>query len=328
MLILTASDVRKALPMDASIEAIKRAYAALSGGKAEMPVRSQLRVPPHDGTSLIMPAFVDAAGGEAMAIKIVSVFPKNPTIGLPLIHAAVLVLEAETGEPIALLEGGALTAIRTGAASGAATDLLARQNSKTAAIFGAGTQGRTQLEAICTTRSIETVWVYDLDCELVEAFIDEIAGQGPIPTDLRAAPSAQDAITDADIICTATTSKRPVFPDDALKPGVHINGVGSYTLDMIEVPLETAGRATVFIDSQEAAMQEAGELVAAINKKLLSTTDLTELGDVINGNAPGRTSEEEITFFKSVGVAVQDAMVAQLALMNAKEMGLGQKVDW
>ena len=328
MLILNAEAVQAALPMGEVIEATKRAYTALSSNKAELPIRSQLHVPPYQGTSLIMPAFVDLEDEEAMAVKIVSVFPNNPRLGLPLIHAAVVVLEAQTGKPIALLEGGALTAIRTGAASGAATDLLARQDSTTAAIFGAGRQARTQLEAICTVRSLESVWIYDLNPDHVKTFIKEMAGQDPIPTNLRAAPSPEVALAEADIICTATTSTKPVFPDEALSPGTHINGVGSYTLDMIEVPPKTAGRATVFIDSQEAALEEAGELVAALNQGLLSTANMIELGDVLLGNAPGRTHNDEITFFKSVGIAVQDAIAARLALRNATKLGLGQQVDW
>ena len=327
MLILNASEVRKALPMTAAIEAMKSAYAALSSGKAEVPLRIQLPVPPQEGVSLIMPAFV-SAGDEALAIKIVSVFPKNRAMGLPMINAAVLVLNPKTGIPQAILEGGALTAIRTGAASGAATDILARPDSKTAAIFGAGVQGRTQLEAVCSARSIETAWIFDVDSAQAAAFIAEIAGQGAIPDDLRVALTPEDALAEADIICAATTATSPVFPDQAIKPGAHINGVGSYTLEMIEIPPETAGRATVFVDSRQTALEEAGELAAAISQGLLLPGDLTELGNVVNGKIPGRENAEQITFFKSVGVAVQDALAAQLALENAREMGLGQEVEW
>ena len=327
MLILNASEVRKALPMTAAIEAMKSAYAALSSGKAEVPLRIQLPVPPQEGVSLIMPAFV-SAGDEALAIKIVSVFPKNRAMGLPMINAAVLVLNPKTGIPQAILEGGALTAIRTGAASGAATDILARPDSKTAAIFGAGVQGRTQLEAVCSARSIETAWIFDVDSAQAAAFIAEIAGQGAIPDDLRVALTPEDALAEADIICAATTATSPVFPDQAIKPGAHINGVGSYTLEMIEIPPETAGRAKVFVDSRQTALEEAGELAAAISQGLLLPGDLTELGNVVNGKIPGRENAEQITFFKSVGVAVQDALAAQLALENAREMGLGQEVEW
>lgn len=314
--------------MKAAIEAMKRGYAALSGGKAQVPLRSQLSVPPHEGVSLFMPAYVQDDAGEALTLKAVSVFPQNARRNLPIIHAAVLVFEPDTGRPLALLEGRTLTAIRTGAASGAATDLLSRPDSKTAAIFGAGVQGRTQLEAICAVRDIETAWIYDLDPKRALAFVYEMTGLGTTPPDLRLAANPQEAVAHADIICTATTARAPIYHADDVQPGTHINGVGSYTLEMLENPPELFPQAGAFIDSREAVMAEAGEIVAAINRKLLSPAELTEIGEVILGSQPGRTSLDQITFFKSVGVAVQDAMAAQLALKNAEEIGLGQRITW
>lgn len=328
MLILNADYVRKALPMNAAIAAVKEGYAALVRGDTEMPLRSLLPVKPYDGVVLTMPAYVRSTDADAMAIKAVSVFPKNPDLGLPIIHAAILVFETHTGKPVALLEGGTLTAIRTGAASGAGTDILARKDSKTAAIFGAGVQGRTQLEAVCTTRNVETVWIYDLDPKAVDSFISDMAGKGKIPLDLRKAASPEEAVDQADIICTATTAAQPVYPFQAVKPGTHINGVGSFTLEMIENPPEMVAGANVFVDSVEAAMEEAGEIVAAINKGIYKENRLTELGDVILDEAPGRGTVDEITFFKSVGIAVQDALTAREALKNARRLGLGQEVSW
>ncbi len=328
MFILNASEVRKALPMEGAIAAMKQAFGALSAGQAAVPLRGRLPVDAHQGVTLLMPAYVQADNNEAMAIKVVSIFPNNQKRSIPTIHAAVLVLDAVTGAPQALLEGGALTAIRTGAASGAATDLLARQDCKNAAIFGTGVQGRTQLEAVCTARKIETAWVYDLDTARTQSFIAEMAGKGGIPNDLRAATSPEEAAANADIICAATTSTKPVFPNEAVRPGTHINGVGSYALEMVEIHPKIAGRATVFVDSRPAALEEAGELVAAIQQNLLTPEELTELGTVVNHQISGRTSQGEITFFKSVGVAVQDAMAAQLVIRNAQTMGLGQKVAW
>ncbi|HBX71295.1 MAG TPA: ornithine cyclodeaminase [Chloroflexi bacterium] len=328
MLILNAADVRTTLPMATVITATQQAYAALSNGQAEIPLRSRLAIPPHNGTSLFMPAYVKTAQSEALAVKIVSLFPGNLAKGLPFIHAAVLVLEAHSGLPLALLEGGTLTAIRTGAASGAATDLLARPDAKTAAIFGAGAQARTQLEAICTVRDIETAWIFDLEPQKAQTLVADLAGKGKICSDLRVAPDPAEAASLADIICTATTSKEPVYPSEAVRPGTHINGVGSYTLDMLENPPEIYRRACAFVDSREAVLAESGETVAAIQRGLLYPEEMAELGEVILGQRPGRTSSEQITFFKSVGVAVQDAIAAQLALQNAIELGCGQVVDW
>lgn len=329
MLLLSAADLRAALPMAETIAAMKRAFAALSDGRAEVPLRTRLRVPGAGGESLFMPAFVADRACEALAVKIVSVFPQNAEQGLPTLHAAVLLLDPHTGRPTALLEGGMLTAIRTGAASGAATDLLARHDCRVAAIFGAGVQARTQLEAICTVRPIRTAWIYDRIPARIEPFVRELAGRRPIPEDLRVAASTQEAVRDADVICTATTSVTPVFADADLKPGVHINGIGAYTPAMAEVPPETVKRALVVVDSRDAALVEAGDLIQPIQTGLISETHLhVELGELVLGRKPGRARADQITVFKSVGVAVQDAVAAQLALENAPRLGLGLQVEW
>jgi ornithine cyclodeaminase/alanine dehydrogenase-like protein (mu-crystallin family) len=329
MLILNAQDVRKALPMRDAIEAMKQAYASLSDGQAEVPLRTRLPIPNHDALAIFMPAYVHTEEADALAVKIVSIFPKNPAQGLPYIQAAVLAFEAGTGNVSAMLEGSSLTAIRTGAGSGAAIDLLARKDSKVVAIFGAGAQGRTQLEAACTVRKIEKAWIYDSDTKRAEAFAKEMAGQGAIPSSLEPASTAQAAIKDADIICTATTSTSPVFANADLKPGAHISAIGSYTPEMVEVPAETIVRAKVFVDSRSAVLAEAGDLIQPMQKGLITEVHVrAELGEIILGKKAGRESELEITYFKSVGVAVQDAIAAQLALKNAKAMGLGQEINF
>ena len=329
MLILTADEVRQALPMREAIEAMKRAYASLSNGKADAPLRTRLPIPPHNGLALFMPAYVQTEETEALAVKIVSIHPENPKRGLPYIHAAVLVLEAETGRAVALLEGGSLTAIRTGAGSGAAIDLLARNDSKTVAIFGAGVQGRTQLEAACVVRDIESAWVYDANRESAEKFVADMAGRGRVPRNLRAAESPAQAAEEADIVCTATTSTHPVFADADVKSGAHISAIGSYTPEMQEVPAETVTRAKIVVDSRPATLAETGDLLKPMQAGLFDETHIhAELGEIVLGQKSGRTSESEITYFKSVGIAVQDAMAAQLALRNAEKMGLGQKVNF
>jgi len=329
MLILTADDVRKALPMKEAIEAMKRAYASLSDGKGEVPLRTRLSVPPQEAVSLFMPAYVQAEGGDALAVKVVSLFPGNPERGLAFIQAAVLVLEADTGRAVALLEGSSLTAIRTGAGSGAAIDLLARPDCKVVAVFGAGAQGRTQLEAACSVRKIENAWVFDPSIERAEVFAQEMAGKGLIPKDLRVAESARQAASTADIVCTATTSNTPVFSDEDLKPGLHISAIGSYTPEMQEVPAETVARALVVVDSRSATLAETGDLLQPMGAGLFGEEHIYgELGEILLGRKPGRTSPDQITYFKSVGVAVQDAMAAQLALQNAQKLGLGTQVSF
>lgn len=329
MLILTADEVRQALPMREAIEAMKRAYASLSDGKADAPLRTRLPIPPHNGLALFMPAYVQTEETEALAVKIVSIHPENPKRGLPYIHAAVLVLQADTGRAVALLEGGSLTAIRTGAGSGAAMDLLARHDSKTVAIFGAGVQGRTQLEAACAVRDIQSAWVFDAHRESAEKFAAEMAGRGRVPKELRVAASPAQAAKEADIICAATTSTSPVFADADVKSGAHISAIGSYTPEMQEVPAETVARAKVVVDSRSATLAETGDLLKPMQAGLFDESHIhAELGEIVLGRKVGRASETEISYFKSVGIAVQDAMAAQLALQNAEKMGLGQKVKF
>ena len=331
MLILTADDVRKALPMRETTDAMKRAYASLSDGRADVPLRTRLSVPSQDAVSLFMPAYVQSEGGDALAVKVVSLFPKNPERqrSLSLIQAAVLVLDAKTGQTMALLEGSSLTAIRTGAGSGAAIDLLARLDSRVVAVFGAGVQGRTQLEAACSVRKIEKAWVFDPFVERAEAFVGEMAELGGIPKELRVASNPEQALLEADIVCTATTSNLPVFADADLKPGTHVSAVGSYTPEMQEVPSETVARALVVVDSRSATLAETGDLLQPMQDGLFDEEHISaELGEIVLGRKLGRQSPEQITYFKSVGVAVQDAMAAQLALQNARKLGLGTDVKF
>jgi alanine dehydrogenase len=329
MLILNANEVRQALPMDQAIAAMKDAYASLSNGTAVVPLRTRLPISNHDALSLFMPAYMKTDSDEALAVKIVSLFPDNPSRGLAYIQAAVLVLESDTGRAIALLEGSALTAIRTGAGSGAAIDLLARKDSKVAAVFGAGPQGRTQLEAACTARKIETAFIYDLSSEKAKAFAQEMAGYKSVPKDVHVANSPKEAIINADIICTATTSSHALFDDKDVKSGTHISAIGAYTPEMQELPVETVARARIVVDSYATVIEEAGDLVKAMQAGLIKESNIhAELGEIVLGKKTGRQSDEEITFFKSVGNAVQDATAAQLALKNARAMKLGTEVEF
>ncbi|HSL31933.1 MAG TPA: hypothetical protein VK900_22200 [Anaerolineales bacterium] len=329
MLILSADEVRQALPMKEAIEAMKAAYAALSSGRAVVPLRTQLPIPGSEALSLFMPAVVSTAEQSALAVKVVSLFPTNPSRGLAFIQAAVLAFDPETGRALALLEGSSLTAIRTGAAGGAAIDLLARPESKVVAIFGAGAQGRTQLEAACAVRQIKTAFLVDPNPEKAKAFVGELQGRNGITQDIRVASSSREAIENADIICTATTSKNPVFGDRDLRPGTHISAVGSYTPEMQEVPAETLLRARIFVDSRSASLEEAGELIQPIRLGLFDESHICgELGEVVLGQISGRQTPDEITYFKSVGIAVQDALAAQVALKNARARNIGKEIDF
>jgi alanine dehydrogenase len=321
--ILSREDVRQALPMHQAIETVKGAFAQLSTGQADVPLRLALDVPRHNGVTLLMPAYLRT--DDQMAVKIVSVFHENPAQGLPLIHALVVVVDATTGRPAAIMDGIYLTALRTGAASGAATDLLARQDTHIAAIFGAGAQGRTQLEAVCAVRPIQEAWVYDKEPERAAAYADEMSQGLSLP--VRVAETPAEAVHRADVICTATTSSSAVFENADVQPGTHINAVGAYTPEMQEIPVETVLRAKVVIDHQEASLAEAGDLLIPLKQGLITEDHIyAELGEIAAGLKPGRASPEEITFFKSVGVAVQDVAAAGAVLEAARRLNLGSEV--
>jgi len=324
--VLGAEDTRRALPMREMIEAMKNAFGQLSAGTASVPPRSKIDIEDPEGVSLFMPALL--ADTNDLALKVVSVFPTNIKRGLPTIHALVVVLDPETGLPIALIEGGTLTAIRTGAGSGAATDLLARSVARRVAILGAGVQARTQLEAVCTVRAIESVSIFSLDPDQSRAFADETVAKSWAPATITITETASDAIADADVICAATTSGTPVFDESDLKPGAHINAIGSFTPTAQEVGSAVVERSLLIVDSREATLAETGDLIIPIQDGRISEDHIqAELGEIVNGDHPGRTDADQITLYKSVGIAVQDAAAAGLALRRAKQLGLGRLIE-
>jgi ornithine cyclodeaminase len=325
LVLLTAADVVKALPMAEAIEGLKAAFAQLSTGRATMPLRSRIDVP-QMGSSLVMPAYLEE--NAALAVKVVSVFPRNVERNLPVVSALVMVLDATSGLPVALMEGGALTAIRTGAGSGAATDLLARQDAQRAAIIGTGVQARTQLEAVCKARSIREVRIFSPDRPQAERFAAEMAGKGPIPAAITLSDDANSAVRGADVVCTATTSSTPVFDGRLIRPGTHINGVGSFTPQMQEVDLVTVQRSRIVVDSRAAVLAEAGDLIIPLEEGDITEAHIhAELGEIVAGQRPGRESQDQITFYKSVGVAVQDAAAAAIVMKNALDLGLGTSIS-
>jgi alanine dehydrogenase len=323
---LSQSDVRRAVSMAEAIEVVKSAFAQLSAGRANVPLRTQLFFPQHNAVTLVMPAYLEDTA--ALGVKVVSVFPHNPEAGLPTTHALVVIVDAGTGQPIAAMDGTYLTALRTGAASGAATDLLARTNAHHVAILGAGGQGRTQLLGVCQVRQVTRVWVYDSIGDRARRYVEEMrAVGGPVPGDIMQAASSAEAVAQADIICTATTSRTPVLSDGDLRPGVHINGIGSYSPQMQEVDERTVARAKIVVDSRVAALAEAGDLVIPMSKGIISEQNIhAELGELVLRLKPGRENDDEVTFFKAVGNAVQDMSVAHRVLQRAAELDLGTEV--
>jgi len=303
---LDADAIRTGVPIADMIDAVESAYRDVANGRDRSPLRFRVELP--NGDLLLMPGVREGAAGAS--VKLVTVTPANPERGLPTIHALVVWLDAETGRPLALIDGETLTAMRTGAASGVGTRLLARTDASTVAIIGAGAQAEWQLRAVLATRPIRRALVYARDATARRAFaarMAEVTGIG-----VEAADTAESAVREADVICCATTSAEPVFEASWVSPGTHVNGIGAYRLGMVELPPELFGRVAIAaIDSRAAAMAEAGDVVAAIERGLVPSDDLVEIGSIGADWAATRPAGA-ITIFKSVGLAIQDVAAAEL----------------
>lgn len=317
--VLSADDARAAIDMAEAIEAMRAAFGALAGGRATVPLRLALET--THGVSLFMPAWLDDP--ERSGAKIVSVNPENGRVGLPAIHALVLLLDPTTGRPLALMDGTWLTALRTGAVGGLAADLLAREDARTVALFGAGVQARTQLDAVRCVRDIREVRIVSRSGTSADVLAEELEG-----VDARRVDDPAEAVSGADIVIAATSSHTPVFDGGRVEPGAHVTGVGSYTREMREVDTDLVLRARVIVDQREAVLAEAGDIAGPIaDGEVDESVMAAEIGEVVLGRAEGRTAPDQITFFKSVGNAVQDVAVAARVLSRAERDDLGTVVE-
>ena len=313
--LITRAQIIQLLPMRRAIELMRDGFRALAEERVMMPPRQ--RIVTADGDMLLKPACLP---GEGLCVKLVMTYPGNPKKGLPLVQGLVMVFDDITGCPQAVMEAGGLTAIRTGAGGGLAIDLLARKDSHTVALIGAGVQARTQLLAAMEVRPINRVFLYDLDANAARRVEAEIEAEGKEVEIIQVA-NPDDGVAEADIVITATTSPVPTFSGSALRPGTHINAVGAYQVDRREVDEEAMRRSYVVVDGREAAGVEAGELaIPGIEAD-------AELGEIITGEKPGRVDDQQITLFKSVGIAVQDAVSASFVLAEAERLDLGTEVD-
>jgi ornithine cyclodeaminase len=303
---LDADAIRAAVPIEDLLDAVEGAYRDVAEGRDRSPVRSHVTL--EAGDLLLMPGV--RGGGAGATVKLVTIMPANAPRGLPTVQALVVWLDAATGIPLALIDGGTLTAMRTGAASGVATRLLARPDADTLAVIGAGGQAEWQVRAVLAARPVRRVLIHARSAEARESFAARMAAATGI--DVTAVGSAEAAVRVADIVCCATTSTVPVFDAAWLRPGTHVNGIGAYRLDMVEMPPTLFGRASlVTVDARAAAMAEAGDVVDAIGRGLLSEADLVEIGSIDRGWVASR-DPEAITVFKSVGLAIQDVAAAEL----------------
>lgn len=303
---LSGDEIRRAVPIADVLDAVEAAFRDVAAGNDRSPMRTHVAV--DAGDLLLMPGI--RAGGSGFSVKLVTVVGANPARGLPTVQAVVVWFDGATGRPLALIDGATLTAMRTGAASGVATRLLARRDASVAAIIGAGAQAEWQLRAVLAARPIRRFLVYARTAATREAFARRVAAE--VGVDVEPMDSAEDAVRLADVVCCATTSSTPAFDAAWLRPGAHVNGVGAFRLGMVELPPELFARASlVAVDSREAAMAEAGDIVAAIERGVLREDALVEIGSVAPSWVDER-AEDAITAFKSVGLAIQDAAAAEL----------------
>jgi ornithine cyclodeaminase/alanine dehydrogenase len=324
-LVLTRRDVERVLTMKEAIDAVEEGFRQLALGSVVMPQRPVIRIEAHHGLHLAMPAFI---GGdhETLALKVVTVYPDNPSrYHLPTTIGTLLLNDPRTGALLAIMDAGFLTAMRTGAVSGVATKYLAASDARTVAVFGAGAMARTQLMAVCEVRPIVRALVFDPVREAREKFATEMSAR--LSLDVRAVEDARSCL-ECDIVCLASSSRTPVFEASWLRPGTHLNGVGAHSPDAREIDTETLLRSKVVVDFKPACLAEAGELILPIKEGAFTEGRIhASLGEVVAGSKPGRTSPQEITFFKSVGLAVQDAATAALVLEKARSAGVGAEIE-
>jgi ornithine cyclodeaminase/alanine dehydrogenase-like protein (mu-crystallin family) len=319
LLVLSDADVRATLEMPACIEAMADALAALERGDSHMPLRSIMR-PPAEQLLGLMPAY---RGGDdpVFSLKEIVVAPANAARGLDPHQGAVLLHDAETGKLRAILNASAVTEIRTAAVSAVATRLLAREGSAVVAILGSGVQGRSHLTAM---RSVLP------DCELrVWGRTPEHAVGLALQAHANAAPSIEAALDGADVVCTCTSSPEPIVRREWLAPGTHVNAVGASIPSSRELETAVVADASLFVDRRESTLAESGDYLRAAEEAGLDASHIrAELGELLTGSHPGRTSDTELTVFKSLGLAVEDLAAAELAVSRARELGVGVEVDF
>lgn len=326
MLFIKGHEIFQIIKMVEAIKAVEDGFLSLYQGKVLMPQRTVLNSGFNRGTLLTMPVLVSSKP-PSMAIKVITVYPQNPELfNLPTIQGLVLLYDSEKGNPLAILDGAALTSLRTGAAGGVAAKYLARENSKTVTLFGVGAQGETQLEAVCAVRSINKAFIITNNDPREGPFLEKMKKK--LDIELVLTEDKRSSLRQSDIVITATNSRTPLFEGSWVKPGTHITAIGSYKPDFRELDTETIKVSRIFVDSLDAAKEEAGDLIIPISEGAITWDSVAgEIGAVIAGEILGRKSQEEITLFKSVGLAVQDAVVAQEIYTRALKAGLGTKLD-
>jgi ornithine cyclodeaminase len=324
MLILSRSQVRELLPVRDCMEVVGEALSGLARGEGVQPLRSGFLRPDRQGVLAWMPGSL--AAGRPFGVKILSVVDNPGELGLESHQGGVMIFDPTSGSPLALCEAGAITAVRTAAVSALATDKLARPDAATVAILGTGTQARSHIEAMLEVRPISRIRVWSRDPDKVREFTQEQAARHRV--NVEPATDVASAVAGADIVCTTTSAREPVFSASVLEPGMHINAVGASIPSWRELDTDVLPLVTLFTDRRESLANEAGEYIKGLEEGFVEAgLVVPEIGEVLNGDHPGRTSETEITLFRSLGLAVEDIASAQLVYYRAVERDIGTSVD-
>jgi ornithine cyclodeaminase len=318
--LLSLIEIKQSITMHQAILAMETAFIQLAKGEAQLPLRTAVPIDTEEALTLTMPAYL--AKDKTLGLKVVSIFPHNLNQGKPSITGLILLLDASTGEPQALMDAGYLTALRTGAISGLATKYFARDDASHVAIMGSGVQAYTQLEAVAAVRPITHVSVWSRHIEHTKDFVKKLEDQ----YEVKVHASAASAVINADVICTATGSQEPFIHLKDLAPHVHINAIGSHSRLMREISNETLKHAMVIVDQLEAALAESGEIISAVEENMLKKESIIEIGQWLLSKEGGY--KERLTVFKSVGLAIQDLSVANIVYKNAMKRKLGQSFEF
>lgn len=327
MLLLSREDIKKVFTIKDAIEADKKAFRYVVEGKCEIPLRTNIQAPKYDGCFLFMPAYLEEM--DTASLKIINIFPHNIDNGIPSSPAQVLLIDGKTGLVTAVLDGTYVTQLRTGAASGAAFDVLAKKDCRIGALIGTGGQAPTQLEAMLAARTLQEVRVYDMNPERTKVFAETMQEElKDYEARIIAAASSDEAIDEADLIITVTPSSKPVFDGTKVKAGATISCVGAYQHHMQEMDPAILPRASkIYFDSREAVLSESGDILIPLEEGIITEKDFTgDLGDVLLGKVVGRENDDEIIVFETVGVAAQDLVAAKEIYEKAVKAGVG--ITW
>jgi ornithine cyclodeaminase len=326
MLILSQSDIERLLPMDACIDVMASALSSLARGDAALPLRTVMRVPKTDNFFAAMPGYIEVDGEGVFGAKLVTVFPGNQGTAFDSHQGAVLIFDNEHGGVAAMLDGTAITGIRTAAVSGVATRALAREDASTLAILGSGVQAHSHLRAMCAVRPITTVRVWSRNPDNARAFAEFARREHGL--DASASPTGAAAVKGADIVCAATSSSEPVLFGDWLAPGTHINAVGVSQPTARELDSATVMRSRLYVDRRESALKEPGDILAPLQAGEIGPDHIVgEIGEVLIGRVGGRRRADEITLFKSLGLAIEDLAASSYVYAEAVRTGAGVRVE-